>query len=351
MEIIKVFIPGLVAFVFGVAITPIILAKLYKYKVWRKNSSRKNVLLEDKTGNISKIINKTDRDIKTPRMGGLVIIFSVFFSAFIFWLVSLGLFGHSSGWVDFISRSQTWIPLTTFFVGFIMGFLDDYFTIKNTGRFNNGLPLFYRITFVLSSAIFIGWWLLEKVNIHSLYLPFYGQFELGLFFLPLFVIVFVAVFGTSNIDGLDGLAGGIMSIVYFALGTIAFFQNKFDIATFCFVIVGALFAFLWFNISPAKFYMGEVGYDALSFTLVIIAFLTNTVFLLPIIASMLFINLLVTVIQVFAIRVFGKRVFKAAPLHHHFELKGWSESQIVFRFWLVSIVFAIIGIILAIFIK
>jgi len=162
------------------------------------------------------------------------------------------------------------------------------------------------------------------------------------------VLVFTSIFATSNIDGLDGLSGGIMTIIYSALGFIAFFQDKFNIATFCFVIVGATLSFLWFNVPPARFYMTEIGYNALSFTLVIIAFMTDTVLLLPIIAFVLFINLLTTVMQVFSIRILKKRIFKVIPLHHHFEASGWGEAQIVMRYWIVSVMRAIIGIILTI---
>ncbi|EFK97409.1 Phospho-N-acetylmuramoyl-pentapeptide- transferase [sediment metagenome] len=117
-------------------------------------------------------------------------------------------------------------------------------------------------------------------------------------------------------------SGGVMAVIYSIIGFIAFYQDKLDISAFSFVVVGGILSFLWFNIPPAKFYMTEIGYNALSFTLVIITFMTDTVLLLPIIAFPLFITLISTILQVFSVRLFKKRLFKIAPLHHHFEAIG-----------------------------
>ncbi|PID83660.1 hypothetical protein CSB11_00065 [Candidatus Campbellbacteria bacterium] len=349
LDIIKVLIPWVVSFLFGLFITPVVLSYLYKHKVWRRNDDKKEVMLDDKNGEISEIINKTKKDKITPRMGGIVIVFSVLFTVFIFWIVSFGIFGNPSGKIDFLSRSQTWLPLSAFAAGALMGLLDDILTIKNIkiGKFI-GLPLKFRIIFVLIIALLIGFWFYSKLGYSQVFIPFYGYYELSYLFVPFFVTVFLATFATSNIDGLDGLAGGVMASVYSAFGFIAFYKQLFDISAFCFVVVGGILAFLWFNISPARFYMTEVGYNALSFALVVIAFATDTVFLLPIVAVMLYLTLASTVLQVFSIRVFKRRIFKVAPLHHHFEKSGWSETQIVFRYWIVSFISGILGVCLAV---
>ncbi len=352
LSIIKVLIPWVVSFLFGIFITPVVLAYLYKYKAWRKNGfEKKEVILGDKNGQISETINKVIRDKKTPRMGGIVIVLSVMFTVFLFWIVSFGIFGNVSGEIDFLSRSQTWLPLAAFFAGAILGLFDDIFTIRNTkfrkGKFV-GLPLKHRLVFVIIIASFFAWWFYEKLGYSQVLIPFYGNYELGLLFIPFFILVFTSVFATSNIDGLDGLSGGIMASVFAAMGFIAYNQGMIDIAALSFVIVGAILAFLWFNVSPARFYMTEVGYNALSFSLVIIAFMTDTVLLLPIIAFILFINLAATVMQVFSIKVFKKRIFKVVPLHHHFEVKGWSETQIVLRYWIITIITAVFGVSLAV---
>ncbi len=349
LNIFRVLIPWLASFLIGLFITPIILKYLYKYKVWPKNKNiREKLTIPDKSNKILKIINK-ENTVSVPRMGGLIIIFAVFFTTSFFWLLSFLIFSDVSGYIDFLSRSQTWIILTAFLVGALIGLIDDILTIKNIkiGR-HHGFPWKIRMFFTILFAALVSWWFYSKLGYSDVFIPFYGNFELGFLFIPFFIIVFVASFATSNIDGLDGLAGGIMAIIFTAMGFIAYHQELLNVSAFCFVIVGGILAFLWFNVSPAKFYMGEVGYNALAFILPIIAFITDTVFLLPIIAFMLFINLTATTIQRFFIVFFKKRIFKAAPLHHHFEILGWSQTQIVLRYWILSIIMAIFGVLLSI---
>lgn len=347
LEIVKVLIPWIISFFSGLVFAPITLLYLYKFKAWRRDVNSKGTIL-DENGEISKIINKNQKDLKTPRMGGLVIVFSVIFTITLFWLVSFGILGNPSGNLDILSRSETWLPFAAFIAGAIIGFFDDYFTIRNTGKFSKGLPLKYRLVFVAAFATFAGWWFQAKLSYDSIMVPFWGELFLGSFFIIFFVIVFTSVFATSNIDGLDGLSGGIMAVIYSVMGFIALYQDKLDISAFSFVVVGGILAFLWFNIPPAKFYMTEVGYNALSFALVIIAFLTDTVLLLPIIAFPLFITLLTTVLQVISIKLFKKRLLRIAPLHHHFEAIGWEVPQIVMRYWIISIIFGIFGLVLAV---
>ncbi|MCK5589106.1 MAG: hypothetical protein KAI16_02230 [Candidatus Pacebacteria bacterium] len=348
LDIIKILIPWLVSFLFGLFSAPVILAYLYKYKVWPKNKNiREKLTIPDERNEILKVINK-ENTVNTPRMGGLVIVFSVVATTVLFWAVSFGIFGNPSGRIDFLSRSQTWLVLGSFLAGALLGFVDDIMTNKNIkiGR-HHGFPWQLRIILVILFSLFVGWWFYSKLGYSQVMIPFYGYFEFGWLFIPFFMMVFLASFATSNIDGLDGLAGGIMATIFTTMGFIAYSQELLNISAFCFVVTGGILAFLWFNVSPARFYMSEIGYSALSFTLPIIAFMTDTVFLLPIIAFMLFINLCVTVIQRFSIVVFKKRVFRAAPLHHHFEILGWSTSQIVFRYLIISIIMAILGVALA----
>ncbi len=347
INIVKVLIPWLVSFFSGLLITPIVLVQLYKYRAWRRDVNSKEAI-NDEDGKIAEIINKNDKDLKTPRMGGLVIVFSVLFTVALFWLVSFGIIGNPSGKLDILSRSETWLPMAAFVAGAFMGLFDDLFTIRNTGKFKKGLPLKYRLVFVAAFATFAGWWFQVKLGFDSVLVPFYGKIFLGSFFIIFFIIVFTSVFATSNIDGLDGLSGGIMAVVYAVMGFIALHQDKLDISALSFVITGGILAFLWFNVPPAKFYMTEVGYNALSFTLVVIAFMTHTVLLLPIIAFPLFITLVTTILQVISIRIFKKRLLKIAPLHHHFEALGWETSQIVMRYWIISIIFGIFGLVLAV---
>ena len=347
LELVKVLFPWTISFLIGLFLTPFVISKLHKYRAWRRNTNSKETIM-DKDGKILEIINKNEKDQKTPRMGGLVIVFSVLITVFLFWAWSFLSTGNTSGFFDILSRKETWLPLMAFIIGAIVGIFDDYFTIRNSGKFKSGLPLRWRLVFVVIFALFAGWWFYEKLGYDSIYLPFWGPIFLGIWFIPFFITSFVATFASSTIDGLDGLSGGVMTIIYSMMGFIAFYQDKFDIASLSFVIAGGIMAFLWFNIPPASFYMTEVGYNALSFTLVIIAFMTNTILILPIIAMPLLVTLLSTILQVFWIRVFKKRIFKIAPLHHHFEALGWEQPQIVMRYWLVSIIFGILGLLIAI---
>ena len=171
---------------------------------------------------------------------------------------------------------------------------------------------------------------------------------MGWWFIPIFILVTLGTFSSRVIDGVDGLAGGVMAIAYGAFGTIALLQNQIDIATFCFVITGGILAFLWFNIPPARFYMGETGMLALTLTLSFVVFLVDGVFLLPVIGALLVATSLSSTIQIISKRYFGKKIFKIAPLHHHFMALGWSREKITMRYWILSLMFAVLGIMIAI---
>jgi phospho-N-acetylmuramoyl-pentapeptide-transferase len=180
------------------------------------------------------------------------------------------------------------------------------------------------------------------------HLPYVGDIHIGFWFIPLFVIVVLGTFSSRVIDGIDGLAGGVMAIAYASFGVIAFAKNFVDISALCFVIAGAILAFLWFNIPPARFYMGETGMLGLTLALAIIAFMTNSVVILPIVGLLLVATSLSSTIQITSKKYFGKKVFKIAPLHHHFQALGWSREKIVMRYWIVSLMAAALGIIIAI---
>ena len=290
-----------------------------------------------------------DRDTRVPRMGGLVIVGAVLITVSVFWLISFLTSGGPSGGLDFLSRAQTWLPLAAFVAGAMIGCIDDLLTIglSRRGAASRGLALRYRFTWAFLCASFAAYWFYYKLGFDSVFVPFYGDYVLGILFIPFFIMVFIALFGTSNIDGLDGLSGGIMAIIFSSYGFISYLQGQGDISTLCFVIVGGILAFLWFNIPPARFYMTEVGYNALSFTLVIIAFLTDTVLLLPLIAVCLFITEVTTILQVLSKKIRKKKIFLSAPIHHHFEAIGWPAHQVVMRYWIVSLVGAVLGTVIA----
>ena len=193
----------------------------------------------------------------------------------------------------------------------------------------------------------ISFWFYYKLDFSSIHIPFNGSWELGIWFIPFFVLVMLATFSTSVIDGLDGLAGGVLTSIFTAFAVIAFVNNQIDISALSGAIAGAILAFLWFNVPPARFYMGETGMMALTVVLAVIAFLTDSVLLLPVIALPLVLTSASVIIQVNVYKYFNKRrVFRITPLHHHFQALGWPREKVVMRYWIVSVISAIIGVIL-----
>ena len=188
----------------------------------------------------------------------------------------------------------------------------------------------------------------------SISFPFVGgPVNLGLWFIPFFILVALFIYAGGVIDGLDGLAGGIFLTIFGAYAGIAFFQDQMDIAAFSAAIAGGLLAFLWFNIPPARFYLSETGTMGLTLALVVIAFLTDTlgggrgVTVLPVIAFPLVITVVSNVLQILSKKIFKRKLFRVAPLHHHFEALGWPSYKVTMRYWIVGIIAAIIGMILA----
>jgi len=198
-------------------------------------------------------------------------------------------------------------------------------------------------------SLLIGGWFFYKLGMNSVHIPFDGEMYLGILIIPFFILVALATFSGGVIDGIDGLSGGVLASIFAAYTAIAYANNQIDIAVFSGVITGATLAFLWFNIPPARFYMGETGIMGLTITLATIAFLTDSVLILPIVAMPLVITSGSVVLQLLSKKLRGgKRLFKLAPIHHHFEAIGWSSYKVTMRFWILSVVFAIIGIILAV---
>ena len=246
--------------------------------------------------------------------------------------------------LNFFSRAQTLLPLGALIAAALVGLVDDFFNIRRIGPHGGGLRVRHKLLLYSAIALIGAWWFYFKLDWDLLHVPFVGSFEVGWWYIPIFFFIIVATsFSVNETDGLDGLAGGVLVTSFLSFGAIAFVQGKYDLATFCGAIIGALLAFLWFNIPPARFFMGDTGSMALGVTLGIIAMLTNTLFLLPIIGIVLVIESLSVIIQVLSKKIRKKKVFLSAPWHHHLEAKGWSEAKIVMRLWIVSSVFGLIG--------
>lgn len=332
------------AFFLGVALTPILTHFLYKYKMWRKD-----VRTTSPDGSPTPIFNQLhkERETKAPRMGGVLIWATVLIVAAIFRVLPVVSDDPIFLKLNFLSRGQTWVPLGILFMGAMVGLLDDLTLVFQKGAYRGGGLTFTKRFFLITIiAAFGAYWFYFKLGQDSVFVPGVGDLWLGVYFIPLFILVMWATFSGGVIDGLDGLSGGVFAVIFSAYAGIAFFQDQINIAAFCAVIAGAILAFLWFNIPPARFYMSETGIMALTTTLATVAFFINAVAVLPIIAFPLVLESLSVIIQLSSKKLFGRKVFLIAPIHHHFEAVGWPAEKVVMRFWVLSIVFAILGMIL-----
>lgn len=282
----------------------------------------------------------------TPTMGGILIWSTVLILALGFWFLSLffdGIFGD----LNFLSRSQTFLPLGALIFAAILGFIDDLLGVFRIGPKGGGLSVKHKILLYTVIAALCAYWFYFKLGFDTINIPFIGDFSVGLWYLPIFIFIIVATaFSTNETDGLDGLAGGVLLFAFAALGALAFSEGRYDLAAFTGVIVGALLAFLWFNIYPARFFMGDTGAMSLGITLGIIAMLTNAALLLPLIAFILVLESGSVIIQVTSKKFRKKKIFLSTPIHHHFEAIGWPETKVTMRFWIISAVTATIGLII-----
>ncbi len=346
IDVLKVVIPSVLTFFLGLLITPFFTDLFYKNKMWKKSPRTDSGMT---TNDFAKVHNTT-AELSTPRIGGVIIWVSVLLCVLIIYLLSVIVPSDLTEKLNFFSRSQTYVPLGALILASLIGLIDDLLQIFGKGDYAKD-PLIYRkvkILFISLIGLAIGFWFYDKLEISSIHIPFGGDLQMGIWFVPFFVMVMLSVFSTSVVDGMDGLAGGIMSLVYLAFAVIAYFHNQIDISALCAVISGGILAFLWFNVPPARFYMGETGMVGLTVTLSVIAFLTNSVLILPIIAIPLVATSLSVIIQIVSYKCFDKRrVFKVSPLHHHFEALGWSRAKVVMRYWIITAVFAMVGVILA----
>ncbi len=350
-DLIKVLSPTAIAFFVGMALAPVVTHYLYKYQCWKKKAGKMGY-----AGGETPIFNALhkEKEVGTPRMGGIVIWGSVYLTVFGIWLLEYTFGGATLEKLEFFSRNQTWLPMFALLVGALVGLVDDILEIRGTGKhFAGGLPLSKRLLVVASVCVFAAWWFYDKLDVSSVSIPFNGEVELGLWFIPFFLIVGLTVYASGVIDGLDGLAGGVFSIIFASYGMIAFFQHQIDLAAFCGTVSGGLLAFLWFNIPPARFYMSETGVMGLTMALTVTAFTTDTlgggkgVAVLPMIALPLFATVASVVVQVASKKYRGKKVLLVAPVHHHFEAMGWPAYKVTMRYWVITLITAFIGVIVA----
>ncbi len=334
----------------GIALflAPILIKLLYKIKFWKKEARKKTI-----TGEKAEVFYSLhkEREVRVPRGGGILIWVSVVLVMLLFFFLSHFFHPWWFKKLNFLSRSETWLPLFTLVAGALVGLADDILQIFGLGKYvGGGMAFSRRLLIVILIGLIGGWWFYYKLEWDAIHIPLVFNFPegidltLGFWLIPLFILVMVASWAAGVIDGLDGLSGGIFASIFVAFSIIAFSQGKADLAIFLAALVGALFAFLWFNIPPARFYMGETGILGLTSTMAVVAFLTDSVVILPIIAGVMVIEVGSIIIQLLSKKFRKKKIWLSTPIHHHFEARGWPDEQITMRFWIISIVFAILGV-------
>lgn len=329
--LIELFAVGFLAFALTMLITPLYTAIAYKYEWWKR--PRTTTLTGEKATEFQKLhAAKHKRHI--PTMAGLTVIIGVTITTF-----ALNL-----------TREQTWLPLAAMIGAGMVGLLDDYINIRGDGKGIAGLRARLKFFLIGGVALIGGWWFFAKLGVDSFQVPGLGDVSVGWLIVPIFMLVVIATANAVNIsDGLDGLAGGLLATAFGAYTAIAFFQQRYGVAAFCFTMVGGLLAYTWFNIFPARFFMGDVGSFAFGTALGVVAMITDTLILLPIIGFVFVAEAGSVILQTISKKTRnGKKIFRISPIHHHFEAIGWPETKVTMRFWVIGQVCAVIGVALAV---
>ncbi len=322
----KIFLLGFAGFALSMLLTPIYTNYAFKHEWWKKGRTT------DATGAKATVFQqlhgaKLKRNI--PTAAGIIFVVSTVIVTLLFNL----------------SRSQTWLPLAAMAGAGLIGFVDDMLNIHSTGGIA-GMRSKLKMLLITAVALVGGIWFYTKLDVSSIHIPFVGTpLQLGWLIVPLFVLVIVSTANAVNIsDGLDGLAGGLTATAFAMYAVIAFIEKRYGIAGFCLTIVGTLLSYTWFNIFPARFFMGDMGSFALGTALGVVAMLTDTVLILPIIGFLFVIEAGSSAIQMSSKKLrHGKKIFRIAPIHHHFEALGWEETKVTMRFWIIGQVMGVVG--------
>lgn len=336
-EAIRALILFAMAFIVALALTPFVHHFLLKYGLKKKN------IRDAKTAPVFHQFHKHKSE--TPTMGGIIIWGTVLGLALLFFV--LGFFGGFAKYFNFVDRAETYIPLAALFFAALVGFIDDLLGVRGIGPKGGGLTMRHKLILYILVSLVGAWWFHARLGWSELYIPFYGFVDIGAWYILFFVFVIVATaFSANETDGLDGLAGGVLFFAFMAFAIVAFVTHKYELLAMNATILGALLAFLWFNVHPAKFFMGDTGSMPLGITLGVMAMLTNTALFLPFFGFILIIESASVIIQLTHKKILKRKLFLSTPIHHHFQGIGWPESQITMRFWIISGVMAVLGLIL-----
>jgi phospho-N-acetylmuramoyl-pentapeptide-transferase len=318
-------------FLLSMFLTPFYTHFAYKYKWWKR---KRTTDLSGKKLTVVAKLQKENTNRHFPTMAGLVGLVAV-----------AGVTLVCNLW-----RSQTWLVLAGFVGGGVVGLIDDIINVAGMGRGLAGMRSSVKFILIAVIGAGLGWFFAVKMGWTSIYVPFYGPFELGVVgMIGLFAFAVVATGNAVNMsDGLDGLAGGLSMIAYGAFGIIALIQGQFMLAGFCLTVIGWLLSYVWFNVPPARFMMGDVGSFALGAGLGVVAMMTNCFLLLPVIGLVFVMETGSVILQNLSKKLrHGKKIWLATPIHHHFDAIGWGKAKIVMRFWVLAAVFACFGVFLA----
>lgn len=338
-DVTKMLILATLSFVVAIAWTPLLTHLLYRFRLGKSIRSAVTAPMFAKLH---------EKKAGVPTMGGVLMWVTTLGIALVFALLGYLFPDTFVGRLNFLSRSQTWLPLAALVAAGLVGIADDFMNVFKIGSHGGGIHVRHRLVLYTIIAAIGAWWFSVKLGWDMLHVPFVGDVSMGPWYALVFILVIVGTsFSVNQTDGLDGLAGGALASSFGAYAVIAVLQGHYDLAAFCAVIMGSLLAFLWFNIYPARFIMGDTGAMSLGVTLGIVAMLTNSALLLPVIGIVFVVEALTTIIQLVSKKLFHRKVFLIAPVHHHFEAKGWPEPKVVMRFWVISWIGAGLGIILA----
>jgi phospho-N-acetylmuramoyl-pentapeptide-transferase len=338
-QAVRVTILTTLSFVIALLITPLWYKFLVKYKFGKQ-------LRDSADAPIFSELHKNKAG--TPTSAGIIIWTTVLGMAIVFDILN-HMFDGVWHYFNFVDRAETYLPLAALLIAALLGLLDDWLgVLKLGGASGGGLKVRQKAVVYFLMACIGAWWFYFRLGWDVLSVPFFGNVVIGWWYIPIFIfIIFASAFSANETDGLDGLLGGVSLFAFVSLVTVAFVLHRYNLAAFSGTIIGALLAFLWYNIYPAKFMMGDTGSMSLGVTIGIIAMLTNTTFILPLFTIILVIESLSVIIQIASKKLrHGKKIFRSAPIHHHFEALGWPESQVTMRFWIVAAISCSLGLVI-----
>lgn len=326
----KMLVLSVCGFVLSMLLTPFYTTVAYRWQLWKRP---RTTTVTGEAAAIFSSLHAAKHKRHIPTMAGVVFIAAVILISLCFNL----------------SRAQTWLPLAAFAGAAAVGLIDDVINIRSNGLGVAGLPSRLKLLLITMVAIIGGWFFYSKLGVNSIHWPgIHGSLHIGWVIVPLFVLVVVATANSVNIsDGLDGLAGGLTATAFGVYAIIAALEHRYGVAGFCLTIVGALLSYTWFNVFPARFFMGDVGSFALGTALGVVAMQTDTVLLLPLIGVVFVAEAGSVILQIASKKLrHGKKIFRVSPVHHHFEAIGWPETKVTTRFWLVGQIAGLLSLVL-----